>query len=645
VVAALAIATTAAVLLLPSVGVALLTRRRAGWEAIAAVAAGVATAAGYSLLDATVKAVFPGVGVLASLGERAGAAALRLGVLVPYALLAAWLAPRLAGTPRRSLRRWLGLIRFDGSTGPSGRASGRGLAEVLPTLLLALAAAALVTLPWPVTGALGDSLTSLSLAFETLAWAIPQTLIFWGVVFCLLTSTFVQPWTAALATILLYGLSTLGGVLPAADWGALGDGIFLLPLALLLTELRAREGGVYPLLPVAFWALAAPLLFVDPRDALAQGIPEPQHILSHTVAMVSTAVLGLALWIGRRILLALQDRAVVPAWARLTTAASAMVVLWGLWGGLYVFAGQLGFSNDGFLIMLEEQADLSPARAIPDRESRLQYVYETLVETAERTQAPVRAELDALGVPYRPYYVINMIRVDGRRWLMRRFEDWPGVAQVLLNPNVREYPRRIPLPYGGDDAPVEGVQPNLAAIHADGAWALGVMGQGIVVAGQDTGYDWTHPALQPHYRGWDGQRADHDTNWHDAWDDGAVPFDGQPHRGRAGCAMDRLSQHAARLRKSGGLRRVHGVLPRPISARRRSLHRRGRASGPPRGQQLLGLPRLRGLFPRHAGARGRGAAGGGDHDGRQRGQRRAGLWHGEHAPSQLRRRLLRRRGR
>jgi len=50
----------------------------------------------------------------------------------------------------------------------------------LPTLLLSLAVAALVTVPWPVTGALGDSITSLSLAFQALVWAIPLVLIFWG---------------------------------------------------------------------------------------------------------------------------------------------------------------------------------------------------------------------------------------------------------------------------------------------------------------------------------------------------------------------------------------------------------------------------------------------------------------------------------
>ena len=37
-----------------------------------------------------------------------------------------------------------------------------------------------------------------------------------------------------------------------------------------------------------------------------------------------------------------------------------------------------------------------------------------------------------------------------------------------------------------------------------------------MVAGQDTGYQWDHPALIKHYRGWDGTNANHNYNWHDA---------------------------------------------------------------------------------------------------------------------------------
>jgi hypothetical protein len=482
VMAAIVIVVSAVVLLLPFVGVALLTRRQAGWEATAAAAAGLVAIAGYLLLDATMRAVLP--------DNPNWMAVLRLGVLAPCVLLAAWLAPRLAGAAPRRLQEWLGLNRFD-----------------WPTVLLALALAALLTLSWPVTGALGDSLTSLGLALQTLGWAIPQMLLFWGVLFCLLTSTFARTWAAALTTILVYGLSTLGGVLPVADWSVLQDLVALLPLALLLTELRARESGIYPLLPVALLYRAVPLLFVDPRDAIAQGgLPELQHILSHVIVVVTAGVLGIVLWGGRQLLLALRERVRVPSSIWLAAAAVAALVTWGTWGGLYVFAGEPGFANDGFLIILAEQADLSAARVITDREARLQYVYDTLVETAERTQGDLRTELDRLDAPYRSYYIINMIRVDGHRWLMPRLEGRPGVAQVILNPNVRQYPRRIPfpgvLPDDGEDELPEGIQPNLAAIHADEAWALKVTGEGIIVAGQDTGYDWTHPALKSHYRGW-----------------------------------------------------------------------------------------------------------------------------------------------
>jgi serine protease AprX len=37
-----------------------------------------------------------------------------------------------------------------------------------------------------------------------------------------------------------------------------------------------------------------------------------------------------------------------------------------------------------------------------------------------------------------------------------------------------------------------------------------------VVGSADTGQRWTHNALKPHYRGWNGTVADHNYNWHDS---------------------------------------------------------------------------------------------------------------------------------
>src|SRR5262249_22773970 len=58
--------------------------------------------------------------------------------------------------------------------------------------------------------------------------------------------------------------------------------------------------------------------------------------------------------------------------------------------------------------------------------------------------------------------------------------------------------------------------PNLERIRAPQLWTLGFLGQGIVVGDADTGFAWEHPALKPHYRGFDGATADHAYNWHDA---------------------------------------------------------------------------------------------------------------------------------
>ncbi|RLC60662.1 MAG: hypothetical protein DRI80_10530 [Chloroflexota bacterium] len=168
-----------------------------------------------------------------------------------------------------------------------------------------------------------------------------------------------------------------------------------------------------------------------------------------------------------------------------------------------------------FLLVLAEQADLSAAAALPTREARLRYVYDALREVALRSQAPLRVELDAAGVDYRPFYIVNMLAVKGDRALVTRLAVRPEVARIAANPRVRQ-PLPEPQPDGVRPLAPQGVEWNVARINADDVWALGYTGQGIVVAGQDTGYDWDHPALINQYRGYNGITATHDYNWHDA---------------------------------------------------------------------------------------------------------------------------------
>jgi serine protease AprX len=168
-----------------------------------------------------------------------------------------------------------------------------------------------------------------------------------------------------------------------------------------------------------------------------------------------------------------------------------------------------------FLIVLAEQADLSGAAALPTKVAKGRYVFAQLRETAARTQAPLLDGLARAGVAHRPFWIANLIWAKGDAGVIAALAAHPAVAGIAANPRVA----------GGapqaDGAPADSRAPaavewNIALVGAPQLWALGYTGQGAVVAGQDTGYDWTHAALQGKYRGWDGANADHDYHWHDA---------------------------------------------------------------------------------------------------------------------------------
>ncbi len=180
-----------------------------------------------------------------------------------------------------------------------------------------------------------------------------------------------------------------------------------------------------------------------------------------------------------------------------------------------VWEATAGGAQADVLLFLEKQADLGAAEEIPTREERGRYVYEALRTTALRSQAAVRAELNGAGVDFRPFYVANMIALRGDRDLLMQLAARPEVARIVANPSVRqELPE--PEPDAFRSQALEGIEWNIRQVNADEVWALGYTGEGVVVAGQDTGYDWDHPALIEQYRGSNGITVTHDYNWHDA---------------------------------------------------------------------------------------------------------------------------------
>jgi subtilisin family serine protease len=171
-----------------------------------------------------------------------------------------------------------------------------------------------------------------------------------------------------------------------------------------------------------------------------------------------------------------------------------------------------------FFVVLADQADLSAAAALHTKAEKGRYVHDALWNKAKTTQGPIVRWLRERNVEHRSFYIVNAILVKGSRDIAEALATRPDVARVEGNPvihNALPQPDDIieALPQPQQPATIE---PGIQYTHAPDVWALGFRGQGITVADADTGQRWTHNALKPHYRGWNGTTADHNYNWHDS---------------------------------------------------------------------------------------------------------------------------------
>lgn len=173
-------------------------------------------------------------------------------------------------------------------------------------------------------------------------------------------------------------------------------------------------------------------------------------------------------------------------------------------------------SSDGqaeFLVVLSDQADLSAADTLNTKEEKGLYVYRVLYDKAELTQKPILNWLKSHSIEHRSFYIVNMIWVKGDLDVVMTLAARPDIRRIDGNPVIHN---NLPQPGDGPPSAPETISSGVVYSRAPMVWAEGYNGQGMVVAGADTGYQWDHPALKPHYRGWNGLTANHDYNWHDS---------------------------------------------------------------------------------------------------------------------------------
>lgn len=183
--------------------------------------------------------------------------------------------------------------------------------------------------------------------------------------------------------------------------------------------------------------------------------------------------------------------------------------------GLMAKARQTGLVPVLLVLPDQSRPSLTPLRADTDVLARRQALVDALTARATISQAPLRAWLDQRGIAYRAYWITNVIEAQltptqidelaARDDLARIATNQPFRQPVPEPEQLRAQPKAyLALPWG------------ISKINAPQVWASGIEGQGVVVAGADTGYQWDHPALKAQYRGWNGASADHAYNWHDA---------------------------------------------------------------------------------------------------------------------------------
>jgi serine protease AprX len=167
-----------------------------------------------------------------------------------------------------------------------------------------------------------------------------------------------------------------------------------------------------------------------------------------------------------------------------------------------------------FLVLLRYQVDTSRAALRAGNWiEQGRSVFNALHQKANATQPAILHLLDTLGASYRTYYIANLIVVKGNRYVVDALVG-RGDVQAIES----DRPFRVPLeaPESISPSAPQGIEWNLTWVHAPDLWNLGFTGQGMVYANADTGVEWDHPALEPHYRGWDGLNVDHNFNWWDA---------------------------------------------------------------------------------------------------------------------------------
>ena len=163
----------------------------------------------------------------------------------------------------------------------------------------------------------------------------------------------------------------------------------------------------------------------------------------------------------------------------------------------------------------DQKMDLSSYRSYWDKSQKGSFIFKALQENTRISQFAVQKWLTGKNISFKSNVLVNALLVSLDKPQVYEVINRKEVAFIYDNPEIFVTPnQRSTENQSLRSASEWGIE----KIKAPAVWAMGITGKGIVIAGQDTGYDWTHPDLVSAYRGSSKETIKHDYHWFDAID-------------------------------------------------------------------------------------------------------------------------------
>ncbi|MGB3131988.1 MAG: S8 family serine peptidase [Saprospiraceae bacterium] len=168
------------------------------------------------------------------------------------------------------------------------------------------------------------------------------------------------------------------------------------------------------------------------------------------------------------------------------------------------------------LIYFKDQADLSAIEANWTKAQKGNYVYHQLKEKASTTQKNIIHYLISKNIKYQSFFIANSIKAEINTKQLSELSQFNEVKSILYDVPLQLEQVQLDLNAESAQTRTAEITWGLKNIQAIDVWNQGYEGQGVTVAGADTGYKWDVAGIKERYRGWNDSTVNHAYHWHDA---------------------------------------------------------------------------------------------------------------------------------